>query len=527
MSLSNDIVRAICLTLIHSLWQGLLAAVLCGLIIFFTRRTSSRLRYSLLTIVFSLFLITATITFFIQIQHDTTNKNNKELSQTSNANFINDPNTTFLTEKKERLIDKIENFSNKNADYIVATWFIIMLFHCVRLTTGIHYIHKIRYKKTVNPPDDWKIKLGKLVDKLGLTQKIVLMQSALVKMPVVIGTLKPVILLPIGLISNLSSEQVEAILLHELAHIKRKDFLINFLQSIADSLFFFNPGFIWISSLIREEREACCDEIALTNGIDKHTYLEALITFQESRMPGIYAMAFGSRRSYLFNRVKKILTRENKKLNHMEKILLLAGILSITAFSFIGHPKQIKYTIQGNSLKTELSNSKNSFASSESILKTFSSDTTPKKIRTVTIDKNKTTIIESEYEGKRYIIKKTNNELTSLSINGQKIPKEDFGKYQEIVEQIELQGKKEMEKNQEEFKRNQIEMNRAMDEQKRAFKEHEQMAHYNMERNLEMQKEILDRKQMLDQEMQEKVQNIQREMENLEQMKKNGKNNDR
>ena len=111
-----------------------------------------------------------------------------------------------------------------------------------------------------------------------------LLESAIVKVPVVIGLLKPVILLPLGLLSNLPPDQVEAVLLHELAHIRRKDYLVNLLQSFAEVVFFFNPALLWISSLMREERENCCDDVAISHIKNKKQFIHALVAFQEYAM---------------------------------------------------------------------------------------------------------------------------------------------------------------------------------------------------------------------------------------------------
>jgi len=89
----------------------------------------------------------------------------------------------------------------------------------------------------------------------------------------VIGLVKPAILVPLGLLSNLPPGQVEAVLLHELAHIRRKDYLVNLLQSFAEAIFFFNPAVLWISSLIREERENCCYDIAIGGIKNKNKFI--------------------------------------------------------------------------------------------------------------------------------------------------------------------------------------------------------------------------------------------------------------
>src|SRR6202008_3371205 len=114
-----------------------------------------------------------------------------------------------------------------------------------------------------------------------------------------------VILVPLGLLAALPPSQVETILLHELAHIRRKDYLVNLLQRFSEAVFFFNPALIWISSLIRQEREACCDDIVVSTATHHGNYLKALVSFQEYCLtPPKYAMAIGSKQHYLLNRVK-------------------------------------------------------------------------------------------------------------------------------------------------------------------------------------------------------------------------------
>ena len=81
--------------------------------------------------------------------------------------------------------------------------------------------------------------------------------------PMTIGHLKPIIFFPVGLLAGIPVDQVEAIIAHELAHIMRRDYLINILQNFVDIFFFYHPGVHWISARIRAEMENCCDDIAV------------------------------------------------------------------------------------------------------------------------------------------------------------------------------------------------------------------------------------------------------------------------
>src|SRR6185503_4948505 len=233
-------------------------------------------------------------------------------------------------------LERFVGFINANASIVVLIWAVFFLFHCIKLITGLAGIQRMRNYRSHASPDEWRIRLDQLSETLGLKQSILLLQSEIVKVPVAIGFLKPIILVPLGLLSNLPAEQVETILLHELAHIRRKDYLVNIMQRFVEAVFFFNPALIWISSLLRQEREACCDDIVVAHTRHKGSYLEALVSFQEYCFAtSQYAMAIHSNKHYLLNRVKRMITRENKKLDIMEKIVLIAGLISFTAFTLI------------------------------------------------------------------------------------------------------------------------------------------------------------------------------------------------
>ena len=151
-------------------------------------------------------------------------------------------------------LERFVNFFNSNAEFVVLTWAVIFLFHCIKLMTGLAGVQRIRNYRTSPSPGQWKAKTAELCNVLGLKETIKVLQSGIVKVPVAVGHFKPVILVPLGLLSNLPAEQVETILLHELAHIKRRDYIVNILQRMAEAVFFFNPALLWVSSLLRQER---------------------------------------------------------------------------------------------------------------------------------------------------------------------------------------------------------------------------------------------------------------------------------
>jgi len=130
----------------------------------------------------------------------------------------------------------------------------------------------------------------------------------MVNTPVVIGHLKPVILIPAGLLTNLPADQMEAVLLHELAHVRRHDYLINLMQRWVEALFFYHPGVWWISHVVRIERENCCDDLAVHASGNPLCYAEALAALEESRLPQFHP-ALAASTGPLLARIQRILQR--------------------------------------------------------------------------------------------------------------------------------------------------------------------------------------------------------------------------
>jgi len=336
--ISENILQAVCWTLLHSLWQALFLAMLTGLIMIVSKKSSSTLRYNVLCIVFVIFVIGVFSTFYVEWHRL------NELRMQTEIQISAAPGRPAIGSVPEKNISSnniIQNYFsvfvgyfNTHASLIVTIWFIIFMAKCVRIFAGLVHIQRIRHYRINEVSDFWKDKIASLSDKLNIKKTVLLFESAIVKVPVVVGALKPVILIPLGLITNLSPAEVESILMHELAHIKRKDYFFNLLQSFVDVLFFFNPAILWISSLIRSERENCCDDIAIHQTQNKKQFIQALVSFHQYNQLVVskYAMPFAEKKSRLLNRVKRIVYNNNSTLNPAEKVVL---IVSLFIFSVV------------------------------------------------------------------------------------------------------------------------------------------------------------------------------------------------
>lgn len=462
---SESVLRAICWTLIHSIWQGIAIAILAGLVILFTRKSVASLRYNLLSGCLLLFVLVSIFTFSYEMKISDQSSAKDAFQPTSNSLTISalekDPPSIGTLSRTENFFGSFNSYLNEHASFIVLIWFLFFLAKSIQLSSGFYYIHRLRHERNYDAPSEWIDRLQQLAKTVGVNQKILFLESGLVQMPVVIGILKPAILIPFGLITQLSVSQVEAILLHELAHIKRKDFLVNLIQSFTDAIYFFNPATLWISSLIREEREACCDDIVVRIMPYKKSYLEALVSFQdEANISAGHAMALGGKKNYLLRRVQRMLTHENKKLNIMEKSILFLGLIGITAFSFIPVTSEkareitndlnkeqaikfsdpvkpveavhaispLKQTVGRKAIPSI--NAKISLPVVDTVPKSKTKEpiSFPSISSSVNDDGVKKTVdIEAtDNTGKKYKIKKIDNEITEMRVNGELIPKENY-----------------------------------------------------------------------------------------------------
>ena len=124
-------------------------------------------------------------------------------------------------------------------------------------------MHRLRVAALAEAVSPWQSASERLAARLRLDVAFRVVETGLVDAPSVIGWIRPVILLPVAVLTNLAPVQIEAILAHELAHIRRRDYAVNLLQTVAETLLFYHPGVWWVSARVREEREHCCDDVAV------------------------------------------------------------------------------------------------------------------------------------------------------------------------------------------------------------------------------------------------------------------------
>jgi len=331
--MENVIVKALCAMLVASVWQGLLLAMLTGTIVMLTRRSSPAKRYNLLLGAMLLFAITTGFTFtnaFISGDNSVST-----VLQSHTLTIFNQAVATTPVYVKTGFLENLSDYLLRNSGTIVLVWLLVVCARCLQLAMGLQDIYNLRRRHVYEVDRRWNERVALLSQKLGINQVVGLAESGIAKVPLVVGYLKPLILIPAGLLASLPVEAVEAILVHELAHIRRADYAVNLLQSLLEIVFFFNPAIWWLSSLIRAERENCCDDIAVTQSSSKVAYIKALVACQEYQqaVPPVFAMALKDNKKHLKNRVTRLISSRNHSLNRMEKSLLAITLITAGLFT--------------------------------------------------------------------------------------------------------------------------------------------------------------------------------------------------
>jgi beta-lactamase regulating signal transducer with metallopeptidase domain len=302
--------------LANSFWQATLLWALYKVIISANKKSSSSFRYNLSLV----FLFNSFIWFLFTLVHE----------------YLSLKNTSFFSgiTNSSGLIIKTEQLSGL-LPFLSAIYIIALFFYSVRFTTSYRKAGFIQKSGLIKAPVNFRIFINNTALHLGIKNKVEVWLSEYVDVPSVIGFVKPMILLPVSICTHLTTEQTEAILLHELVHIKRNDYFINFLQSVIELIFFFNPFVLLLADCAKKERENCCDDWVLNYQYNKYQYANALLILEEQRHQQlIAAMTSSNDKKNLLHRIKRfhaadqeIIIKRSQKLSLAVLCLLIVPVI--------------------------------------------------------------------------------------------------------------------------------------------------------------------------------------------------------
>jgi beta-lactamase regulating signal transducer with metallopeptidase domain len=315
--------QALNTALLHFIWQGIAVGVGLGIALMFLKRSTPRARYAASCIAMLVLALAPVITG-IRAYHAPLSVSSSQVvsadSQTSSDPVLANPTMTFISEQA-------------TYDWILPIWAAGVLVFALRFVWAGGYAYALRRGGVDADGEIYSI-VARVADRLRVRRRVRVLVSSVAEVPSVVGWIRPLILLPAAVLVGLSPYQLEALLAHELAHIRRHDYLVNMVQMFVETLFFYQPAVWWISSRIRYERELCCDDLAVSSSGDAVAYARALAQLERLR-PAMPSLAMGSTEGPVFHRVQRLLgirRIENGPSKLACAIGLLVGILCLSFF---------------------------------------------------------------------------------------------------------------------------------------------------------------------------------------------------
>ena len=286
--------------LFHAVWQGALIAAVSAVVLSMLqllRRNSAVLRYRLLCLALLSMVVAPVMTAV------TTGSIVPLVPLETGFGALPTPSTSSGpgAGAAGQAVDPAGSATSTTAVSTAAAWLRTLPLNAVRqwvflfwlagvlLGSTVHVVGwrrvvRLRRVHTSRVPVAWDEMAAQLSGRLGITRTVRVLASLCVEVPTVIGWLSPVVLIPAGAVAGMSAEDLRSILSHELAHIRRRDYLVNLLQVVAETLLFFHPAVWWISRQIRMEREHCCDDLAVELTGSRIAVARALVRLEENRL---------------------------------------------------------------------------------------------------------------------------------------------------------------------------------------------------------------------------------------------------
>ncbi|MBU1188828.1 MAG: M56 family metallopeptidase [Gammaproteobacteria bacterium] len=331
-------------TLIHFLWQGVLIAALLLLALWLAPQDDdvarSNHRYGAAMLALALLLLAPVLTFAWQWLGD------------GSSAAIAAGSTGFAV---QAAIDSVTGWQLPPLMLrsLLALWAAGVSWYAMKMLLAwiaLQYLQRTQVHAT---PAWLASQVATLVEQMSISRPVRIIVSGVIHTPMTTGWLRPVILLPAALLTSMQMDQLRLLLAHELAHIRRHDYLVNMVQNIVRILFFYHPLVHWVCSILDEERELCCDHIAMACAGDRLQYAKALLSLQDQPHPLPALAAASTCKHALLRRIQRILGEPEVDSPHdlrQRPLLCLTSLLVsmavfISGFSSIEHSRAAMHVL--------------------------------------------------------------------------------------------------------------------------------------------------------------------------------------
>lgn len=328
-------------TLLHFCWQSTIIALLYLLVDRGLFRATTAVRYGVAMTMLGLMPLAAIATF---IEQERLVVHLDQGEQAIAASHIGSLHSTIATEAPfvaPAMADSelwIAGHADRLMPWIDGVWLAGVCFLALRAAGGWWRLRLLRRNAQVAVPPAVQRSFAKVVRQLRLAQPVVLRVSRELISPMAMGIWRTSVILPLSVAMSLPAEQLEAVLAHELAHIRRWDYFCNLLQTAIECLFFFHPAVWWMSRRTRELREVCCDEIAARTCADPKIYAEALLRMEEQRAEHLQlAVALHGKGGTLLNRIRRVMGEKTMEYGSMSAVRVAAAGLVLAGLAVAPH----------------------------------------------------------------------------------------------------------------------------------------------------------------------------------------------
>jgi TonB family protein len=346
---NSPFLYSLSLTLVHFLWQGMLVALILKSMLYIVDKNKSKLRYTLATFAMLANAILAILTFSM-VYPDTGTVINSNLGPIPLTSLVNELTQQNALLTYQELLPSILAYS---LPYLSLLWLATVAILASKLLIEIRNVNNLPLQASISPSSELLIRFDELAKQIKLVKTPKLLISLKAEVPMAIGWLKPVVLLPASMVTGLNSAQLEMLILHELAHIRRHDYLVNFLQTLIELLFFFHPSVHWIGKQMRNEREYCSDDIAVQHCGDAiayaHTLTDTASLCAKGHFHTIPAMAMAASGGDLKARVIRLVDHHCAPTNNTSKWLAATSLLLALTLLSINQLLTMPFSQQLNS----------------------------------------------------------------------------------------------------------------------------------------------------------------------------------
>ncbi len=336
----SDVVQAVGLTIIDTLWQGLLIGLILFILLGLVKSNASAIRYRLSLLALMMMLVCTANSFvhhILESGQSTILGSNLSLVFFKNQGAGNAEGSLMHDHGIVAFLLSLKEFLYQRTSLITGIWLCGVVLLYFKLLGGLIYIRQLKGRCREVTDGFWKRQLTGLTTLVGVNKLPQLMESEMVGAPMTIGYLRPIIILPIGMLTGVPTAQLELILVHELIHIKKADYIINIFQSLVEIIFFYHPTTWFISHMIQQERENRCDQITVKLTHQPLAYAQALTTVNENNnhLKAKLAMSIQSKKRDLTMRIFRILNiKDPKPRNHGLVAATLILFMAVSFFSF-------------------------------------------------------------------------------------------------------------------------------------------------------------------------------------------------